>query len=651
MSIRENEAYQAIVAELLEKFEARGRTVSRLLRENDRAGIAERAGRIRSVLRAQLDDPALCAAAHAAQRAGVLTLPEYTVEKLIVQGVQGLSIPVNLYLPRAGDPPFPAVIVPLGHWQEAKARADNQIFCANLAARGIAAVTYDPLFQGERCPYDPKDFPRLFGEASEDMWVVALHMRAGNLAYLLDRNIGALFVAEARAVLEYLCSRSDIDIRRIGAAGQSGGGTQSCYLAALDERISFYAPVQCVSRLAVTLKDGIGDCEQSLLRSSAAEGLEQCDLLWAAAPKPVLYSAALYDFFNAEGAKDAAREMAHVYHVLGADEKFRFRMANCGHEFTREAREHLYEWIGEQVGLPCSGGEIPITLQSAEALCCLPAGDKGRENPMRVYSLLLREAVHGRPSEPEKLRGALRRLIAAWSDGAPSVRPAGETVFEVSVHHGQWMRCELKVQPGAPLVFALDGQKTPLDTSVSILYSISWGNASAHGKQTRGYDAETCLFNASGVLGRNLASERARLILAAAEYAMDRCGVSRCAVVAAGTDTFPALLAACLDPRLSGPILCGGCLSQDDLFDAPEYFLRETEILPGLAALADLPALCRLCGAQLIDPRAADGCVYDAVQARRRFGVNAENTGGAAVRWDALIRRAIRKEGPYDDPD
>ena len=97
-------------------------------------------------------------------------------------------------------------------------------------------------------------------------------MQAGNLSYLLGENLGALFVRDSMRVVDYLCSRPDVDTKRIGATGQSGGGTQTTYLAALDDRICCYSPIQCLTKQAMTLvENGIGDCEQSIVGISAGE--------------------------------------------------------------------------------------------------------------------------------------------------------------------------------------------------------------------------------------------------------------------------------------------------------------------------------------------------------------------------------------------
>lgn len=239
----------------------------------------------------------------------------------------------------------PALVVSIGHWSDGKTIRENQIFCANLARNGILAAAYDPLFQGERCPYDREALAELFGGLPEDMLSVSMHMQAGNLAYLLGRNVAALFAHDSVAVLDYLCTRPDVDTGRIGCTGQSGGGTQSLYLSALDDRIRYCSPIQCVSRQHLINPTGIGDCEQSLLSISAQEGFDQADLLWSSFPKPLFLNGALYDSFPIVGARETAAELAELYDVMGLRERFTARFASCAHEISAETRRFAYEWF------------------------------------------------------------------------------------------------------------------------------------------------------------------------------------------------------------------------------------------------------------------------------------------------------------------
>ena len=236
MEWKRMDAYQTLVARLQEKYRARDGAVSALLDEGVPGKLLARARKMRRRLADNLCMPGPAVATDAKVTAR-LQQDGYAIENVIITDDTGYAIPVNLYLPDAEPGPHPAVVVSMGHWPRGKQLPENQIFCANLARCGIIAATYDPICQGERSPFSHQEFERCFGAVPEDIQAVDLHMQAGNLSYLLGESLGALFVRDSMRVVDYLCSRPDVDTKRIGATGQSGGGTQTTYLAALDDRI------------------------------------------------------------------------------------------------------------------------------------------------------------------------------------------------------------------------------------------------------------------------------------------------------------------------------------------------------------------------------------------------------------------------------
>ena len=625
MGFEQDACYMALVGELRGRYRRRGQLVSRLIEERDLPGIAARREALSRAFRAQLLEDTLPVPSAEPVSVGRLEFPAYTIEKIRLAGVEGLPIPVNLYLPRGGAGQYPAVLITIGHWLQAKQMEENQLLCANLAEKGIAAITFDPIYQGERCPYKEAELEELFGPIPEDMWMVGLHMFPGNLAYLLGRNLGALFVREAQCVLDYLCARPEIDPERIAAAGQSGGGTQACYLAALDGRIKLYAPVQCLSRLSVTLEGGIGDCEQSLYGVSRDGGVEQCDILWAASPKPVLQSAGQFDFFALEGAYAVAGELAGLYRVLGREGDYQLQVAGCGHELSEETRRHLYGWFTQRLLGRRDDGERIKTIQKPEALSCLAEPPGPDQGPETVYRRALQVLVQNRPREPEALREGLRGLLEPFQETfSTEIHQITRQQLTFSVHSSYNRSAFCRLVPGgqgalrvvaAPEDFLLE------DAGGPVLYVAPWAMDAAFRKERPGYDLETCLFNASAVLGQNLAAQRTAQILAAVEQGLRFTGASEVLAGALGPASVPMLLAACADRRISRLALADCQISLDDLFQGGPYFLQETAILPGLLELADLTDLCALTGAVVLNPRTAANRPFTREEVRRETRV------------------------------
>src|SRR6185503_13286875 len=126
--------------------------------------------------------------------------------------------------------------------------------------------------------------------------------------------------------------------KRLGCTGNSGGGTLTSYLMALDDRIYAAAPscyVTSLERLFATL--GPQDAEQNIT-GQVAIGLEHADYLTLRAPKPTLICAATRDFFDIQGTWTTFREAKRTYGLLGFGERVDLFESDSGHGFPRSQR-------------------------------------------------------------------------------------------------------------------------------------------------------------------------------------------------------------------------------------------------------------------------------------------------------------------------
>jgi hypothetical protein len=80
---------------------------------------------------------------------GVLDRGDYRIEKIIFESRPAFYVTANLYLPKTGMPPYPAILYPLGHERGAKAHQAWQRSLASFTRRGFVALAWDPLGQGE----------------------------------------------------------------------------------------------------------------------------------------------------------------------------------------------------------------------------------------------------------------------------------------------------------------------------------------------------------------------------------------------------------------------------------------------------------------------------------------------------------------------
>src|SRR5215471_12980777 len=89
---------------------------------------------------------------------GTLDRGDYRIEKIIFESRPGFYVTANLYLPKTGSPPYPAILYPLGHERGAKAHQAWQRTLASLARRGFVGLAWDPVGQGERVQMYDEDW-------------------------------------------------------------------------------------------------------------------------------------------------------------------------------------------------------------------------------------------------------------------------------------------------------------------------------------------------------------------------------------------------------------------------------------------------------------------------------------------------------------
>ena len=260
----------------------------------------------------------------------------YRVEKVIYESQPRHYVTALMYLPQT-PPPFPGVLVPCGHSDNGKAAEAYQRVCILLARNGLAALCYDPIDQGERMQLlDGAGKPQARGTVG--------HCLVGVGSILLGRNTATFRIWDGMRGIDYLQSRPDIDPKRIGCTGNSGGGTLTSYLMALDERIVCAAP-SCYlcgfRRLLETI--GPQDAEQDI-HGQIAFGLDHADYVLMRAPRPTLLCTATGDYFDIGGAWDLFRQAKRVYTRLGVPQNVELAEADEKHGFSPPLRIAAVAW-------------------------------------------------------------------------------------------------------------------------------------------------------------------------------------------------------------------------------------------------------------------------------------------------------------------
>lgn len=285
---------------------------------------------------------------------GTLEGKGYRVEKIIFESRPGFHVMANLYLP-ASPPPWPAVLVPCGHSHEGKAVGQYQRASILLAKHGMAAMCYDPVGQGERYQMLDLTHQRKVFEDAKHVQVphpnvrflcTIEHTMMGLGCALLGGNIAQYRIWDGMRVIDYLQSRKDILADKIGCTGNSGGGTETAYLMALDDRIVAAAP-GCYLTTFRRLIDSKGpqDGEQNIF-AQIAFGMDEADYCIMRAPKPTLICAGTRDVtFDFRGTWEVLLDAKRFYSRLGYPERMEIAAPDAPHGFTIQLREVVARWM------------------------------------------------------------------------------------------------------------------------------------------------------------------------------------------------------------------------------------------------------------------------------------------------------------------
>jgi dienelactone hydrolase len=269
---------------------------------------------------------------------GTLKGTGFRVEKVIYESRPQHHVTANFYIPD-GKGPFPGVLVPCGHSDNGKAAEVYQRACILMAQNGLAVLCYDPIGQGERLQLlDDKLKPGIKGSTSE-------HTQVGIGALLVGSCCANFRIWDGIRSIDYLVSRPEIDAQKIGCTGNSGGGTMTAYLMALDDRIACAAPscyLTTLARLFATI--GPQDAEQNI-PGQVAFGMDHADYLTMRAPRPTLMCVATQDFFDIGGAWTTFREASLVYGKLGHGERVALFEFDDKHGFSRPRRQAAMRWL------------------------------------------------------------------------------------------------------------------------------------------------------------------------------------------------------------------------------------------------------------------------------------------------------------------
>ncbi|WP_165221272.1 alpha/beta hydrolase family protein [Aquisphaera insulae] len=401
---------------------------------------------------------------------GVRDYPGYRIERIVFESRPRHHVTANLYLPRS-DARVPGVLMPCGHSENGKADATYQRACILNARNGLAVLTYDPIGQGERYQrLDDGGKPAVHDGSTVE------HTLVGTGAILVGRQAASYRVWDGIRALDYLASRPEIDATRLGCTGNSGGGTLTSYLMALDDRIAVAAPscyITSLERLFATI--GPQDAEQNITGQVAA-GLDHADYIAMRAPKPTLLCTGTRDFFDIQGSWDTFREAKQLYGRLGFGERIDLFESDETHGYTSPRRVAATRWFcrwllrkdevivePELATVPDAELQCTTTGQVLSDLHGVSAFDLNAE---RARELAAARAAFASNSSPEAFRDRVRELL-----GLRGWKPSAAPIVEHRRQPGSgFIRREVAVstEPGVAIA-AVDWIPEKEDRSAPVL--------------------------------------------------------------------------------------------------------------------------------------------------------------------------------------
>jgi dienelactone hydrolase len=346
---------------------------------------------------------------------GMLKRPGYRIEKLLLQTRPETWMTCSLYVP---DPlpkkTVPAVLAVHGHWGGARRDPVVQARCLGLVKLGFIVLAVDAFGAGERHPQSQRGgyHGALIGST---LWPSGL-------------TLAGVQVYENRRAVDYLLTRPEVDPDRLGISGASGGGNQTMYAGALDERFKAVVPVCSVGTYQAYLKAACCVCE---VAPGALRFTEEGDVLATVAPRALMVVNATQDAFQfsvGEAEKSVARAR-EVFKLYKAEDRLHHATFESPHAYNQPMREAMYGWMTRW--LKEEGDGKPILepkhdLDTLEDLSCFAEGK--RPSPY-VFPPTLAAADAARVLKP--LRDRLPDHREAWEAialqrGATLARVLGE---------------------------------------------------------------------------------------------------------------------------------------------------------------------------------------------------------------------------------
>ncbi|MDD3725654.1 MAG: acetylxylan esterase [Candidatus Ratteibacteria bacterium] len=391
---------------------------------------------------------------------GVLEQQGYRIEKILFESRPEFLVTGNLYIPDMLKKKVPGVLVPCGHAGiESKAYPLYQEVCIRLVKSGFVVFTYDPISQGERDQYcsisDEKDPLRIN--------CCYAHNMMGKQLELLGDFFGAWRVWDGIRALDYLLSRDEVDKESVGITGNSGGGTLTTWLWALDDRLTIAAPSCFVTTFLANLENELPSDNEQCPPNVISAGLEQADFFIARAPRPVLFLGQRYDFFDIRGLQETYSDIKNFYRLYRAEDNVKMFIGNNIHGYFPDDQKEMLKFFCRHTGLKVYQGDAAPFVQKKEALWATKCGQVVPEVSKPVWEIISKMAKsiaeNRKKMSDEKIVSVLKKIL---NINIPKAVPHYRVLRPFYMESDRYITCRYAVETESSIVSILYKKTTDI---------------------------------------------------------------------------------------------------------------------------------------------------------------------------------------------
>jgi hypothetical protein len=303
----------------------------------------------------------------------------FVVEKLHFQSLPGLYLTANFYRPAQSPGKLPTILYVSGH---GPTYAPDGTSCGNKASYQHHGIWFAR--HGYTCLIlDTVQWGEILGEhhgtykLNRWWWVSRGYTPAGVETWSGIR------------ALDYLASRPEVDMEKIGVTGRSGGGAYSWFITAVDDRIAVSAPTAGITTLRDHVINGVIEGHCDCMYFVNLYGWDFDKLAALSAPRPLLISNTDKDnIFPLGGVIRIHESTRRIYDLLDAGKNLGLQISEGPHKDTQPLNIGAFHWFERFL----KGKDLMDTIAE-------PAVKLFKPEELRVFTEIPKDEINTRIDE------------------------------------------------------------------------------------------------------------------------------------------------------------------------------------------------------------------------------------------------------------